>query len=99
MTSTESRIETFHIYRSRTGKFVLHTERSDEYKTIDPEGKPATGWRGFLGLGNYTYAMTAGNRTIEVFATHEELRGRVPEQLYEMIEGSAKSPAIEDLDI
>ena len=48
-TST-SRVETFRVYRGRTGKFVLHIERQPDYTIVDAEGKPA-GWRGYLGIG------------------------------------------------
>ena len=46
--SSFSRVETFRVYRGRTGKFVLHIERSPDYTMVDAEGKPA-GWRGYLG--------------------------------------------------
>src|SRR5262245_11782983 len=31
------------VYRGRTGKFVIHTERTPTYRATDSEGKPA-GW-------------------------------------------------------
>ena len=46
--TSSSRVETFRVYRGRTGKFVLHIERSPDYTMVDAEGKPA-GWRGYLG--------------------------------------------------
>ena len=45
MDTTGSLVETFRVYRGRTGKYVLHVERSPEYWITDPDGKPA-GWRG-----------------------------------------------------
>jgi EXLDI family protein len=98
MHSTWSRVETFRVYRSRTGKFVLHIERSPEVKTVDAQGKPA-GWRGYLGLGDYAYGTSAAESTIEVVPTLEELRDKIPPQLYEMVAGPAQDPVIEDLDI
>ena len=35
MNSDWSRVESFRVYRSRTGKYVLHIERSPEYKMLD----------------------------------------------------------------
>ncbi|HSS34836.1 MAG TPA: EXLDI protein, partial [Patescibacteria group bacterium] len=53
--SSWSRYELFRVYRSRSGKYVVHTEHTPEWRTLDAEGKPA-GWRGHLGLGNVSYA-------------------------------------------
>ncbi len=65
---------------------------------VDAEGKPA-GWRGYLGIGNISYGNSPGESTLDVVATLEELRERIPPQLYDMVAGSAQQPAVEDLDI
>jgi EXLDI family protein len=93
-----SRVETFRVYRGRTGKFVLHIEHSGDYAMVNEEGKPA-GWRGYLGIGNVSYGSATPGSTIEVLATLEELRERIPSQLYDMVAGPAQQPAVEDLDI
>lgn len=96
--SSYSRVETFRVYRGRTGKFVLHTERSPDYTMVDAEGKPA-GWRGYLGIGNISYGTSPGESTLEVVASLDELRARIPSQLYDMVAGSAQHAPVEDLDI
>ena len=96
--SSQARVETFRVYRGRTGKFVLHIERSADWTMVDGEGKPA-GWRGYLGLGNVSYGTTPGESTLEVVESLDELRERIPPQLYEMVAGSAQRPPVEDLDI
>ena len=96
--SSSSRWEVFRVYRSRTGKFVLHTDRAAEYSAIDAEGKPA-GWRGYLGVGNVSYASRPAESTLDVFESLEQLRPRIPAQLYEMVAGAADRPAVENLDI
>ncbi len=97
-TST-SRVETFRVYRGRTGKFVVHVERSPDYTVVDREGKPG-GWRANLGLDwNASYGSTPGDSTLDVVETLDELRERIPPQLYEMVAGSANQPIVEDLDI
>lgn len=96
--SSFSRVETFRVYRGRTGKFVLHIERSPDWMAVDPEGKPA-GWRGYLGIGNISYGTSPGESTLDVVGTLEELRERIPPQLYDIVAGSARQPAVEDLDI
>jgi EXLDI family protein len=96
--SSFNRVETFRIYRSRMGKFVLHVERSPDYTMVDEQGKPA-GWRGYLGIGNVSYGNSPGESTLEVVGSLEELRERIPPQLYDMVAGSAQQPVVEDLDI
>ena len=93
-----NRVDAFQVYRGRKGKFVLHVERSPDYKMVNDEGKPA-GWRGYLGVGNVNYGNSPGESTLEVFATLEELREHIPPQLYDMVAGPAQRPAVEDLDI
>ena len=96
--SSSSRYEVFRAYRSRSGKYVLHTERTSEYTALDAEGKPA-GWRGWVGLGNVNYGTRPGERTIEVFETLEAFREKAPPQLYDLVASSAGQPVLEDLDI
>jgi EXLDI family protein len=96
--SSSSRWEVLRVYRSRTGKFVLHTDRTAEYSALDAEGKPA-GWRGYLGVGNISYSSRPAEATLDVFDSLEELRARIPAQLYDMVAGSARQPLVEDLDI
>ncbi len=98
MHSTLSRVENYRAYRSRTGKYVLHIERSGDYSMVNEEGKPA-GWRGYLGIGSVSYGSSPGGSTIEIIDTLEELREKVPPQLYDMVAFTADMPAVEDLDI
>ena len=98
LNTSPSRVENFRVYRGRKGKFVLHVERSADYTVVDAEGKPA-GWRGYLGIGNISYGGSPGESTLEVIGTLEELRDKIPPQLYDMVAGHAQRPAVEDLDI
>ena len=97
--TSPSRVETFRVYRGRTGKFVVHVERTPDHTMVDSEGKPS-GWRGYLGLDwNASYGSTPGESTLDVVETLDELRERIPPQLFEMVASSARQPAVEDLDI
>jgi EXLDI family protein len=98
LSTTSSRVDTFRVYRGRSGKLVLHTERSPSFTTVDAEGKPA-GWRGYLGIGNISYGSTPGESTLEVFDSFDDLREHVPQQLYDMVADTGRQSPIEDLDI
>ncbi len=96
--SSSSRYDVFRVYRSRTGKYVVHIDRTAEWTAVDAEGKPA-GWRGYLGLGNVSYGSRPAESTLEVVETLEGLRDKIPPQLYDMVAGAAQQPPVEDLDI
>jgi EXLDI family protein len=98
VSTSVNRVESFRVYRGRTGKFVLHIERTPDYTIVNAEGKPA-GWRGYLGIGNISYGSSPGESTLEVVGSLEELRERIPHQLFDMVAGSAQRPPVEDLDI
>lgn len=97
--TTASRVETFRVYRGRTGKFVLHIERTPDFTMVDREGKPA-GWRAQLGLDwNVSYGSSPGQSTLDVIDSLEDLKARIPAQLFDMVAGSATQPPVEDLEV
>jgi EXLDI family protein len=93
-----SRVETFRVYRGRTGKFVLYVERSPDFSVLDEHGKPA-GWRGYLGIGSLSYGSAPEERTVEVIGSLDELFLRIPSQLYDMVAGSSIDREVEELDV
>jgi EXLDI family protein len=86
------------VYRSRSGKFVVHTQRTPDWTTRDAEGKPA-GWRSWLGIGDYTWVGSTGESTLEVVDTVEALREKIPSELFDLVAAAAMQPVVEDLDI
>ncbi len=86
------------VYRSRSGKFVVHTQRMPDWKSRDAQGNPG-GWRSWLGLGEYSWIGTTGDSTLEVVETVDGLREKLPPELFEMVAAVVTQPAIEDLDI
>jgi EXLDI family protein len=96
--STNSREEMYRVYGTRTGKFVLHVQKSPEWAGRDADGNPA-GLRSWLGLGNYNWTFSSGESSLEVFESVEQLREKVPPQLYDMVAASARQATVEDLDI
>lgn len=94
----DNRAERYRVFRGRTNKYVLHIERQPAYWMLDEEGKPA-GWRGHLGIGNVRYGGSPQESTLEVLGSLDELREKVPPELFDMVARSARQPAVEDLDI
>lgn len=92
-------MEHLRVFRGRTGRFVVHVERSAEWWAVDAEGKPAVGWRSWLGLGDLRYGSTPAESTLEVVETVEELRDKLPPELFDMVARSSKQPTVEQLDI
>ncbi len=96
--SRTKRAEHYRVWRGRRGKFVLHVERQPDYWMVDSEGKDA-GWRGHLGIGDVRYGSAPKESTIEVLATVDELRDKVPPELFDMVSRAARQPTVEELDI
>jgi EXLDI family protein len=96
--SDNNRAEMYRVYGTRTGKFVLHVQKSPEWEGRDADGNPA-GWRSWLGLGNYNWTFSSGESSLEVFESVEQLREKVPPQLDDMVAASARQTIVEDLDI
>ncbi len=102
--SNKNGYEAFKVYRSRTGKFVLHADRRHQYNsvtTVEGVEQEFTGWRSWIGSfsNNQTWSMAQGEATLHVLETLEELRELIPEDLYTLVEDAADQPAVEDLDI
>ena len=89
----------YRVWRGRKGKFVVHLERSPEYWVVDADGKPVSGWRSWMGVGDVRYGGTPKESTLEVVATLDELRDKVPPELFDMVSRSARQPTVEELDI
>ncbi|HEX2143596.1 MAG TPA: EXLDI protein [Glycomyces sp.] len=91
----DKKAEIYTAYRARSGKFVIHLEKTPDYKIDTAE----TGWRKMLGIGEQSWAVTTGEATLDVVETLDELRSKIPAELYEMVAASAEAPPVQDLDI
>ncbi len=86
-------VEEYRVYQSRKGKYVVHLKRSDEYKST------TGGWRSWVGLEESNWGIVKGDSTVTVVDTLDELREKVPAELFELVAHLAEQPAVEDLDI
>ncbi|MGW4771440.1 EXLDI protein [Nocardia sp. NPDC004278] len=93
----EERIEHVRVYRSRKGKFVMHAQYSnwDEYPQNSNWIKDLTNWRRMLGVGDQDW----GDFIFEVVDSLGELKGKIPDKLYERVARIADRPPVEELDI
>jgi EXLDI family protein len=97
--SRTKRADRYRVWRGRTGKYVLHVERQPEYWTVDKEGNDVAGWRSWMGVGDVRYGGSPKESTLEVVASLDELREKVPPELFDMVSRSARQPTVEELDI
>src|SRR3954462_766448 len=91
--SSTKRAQRYRVWRGRTGKLVLHVERQPDYWMVDADGQDA-GWRGPLGSGDVRYGAVQKESTIEVLETVEQLRDKVPPELFEMVDRAARQPTV-----
>jgi EXLDI family protein len=100
--STATRVEEFRVYRTRSGKFAVHTTRSPEHADGHSSGnwiRDLANWRIMLGVENSTWSFSQGEAKLEVADTLADLAAKVPPELYEIVAALADEPAVEDLDL
>ena len=100
--STNDRTETYRVYRSRSGRFVVHLERSEAHTNVGPGAeKWTTGWRAWVGdwSANQTWTRTPADSSLTVAGTPAELREQVPAELYDVVADIVAHSTIEDLDV
>jgi EXLDI family protein len=96
--STKDRVEQFRVYRGRSGKYVVHVERSPEVLWSAGADGAAQGWRKHFS-SDQQWGSTPATATLDVVDTLDELRAKVPAELYDLVAAAADQPLIEDLDI
>ena len=77
-------IEHVRVFGTRSGKYVIHTERSEGFTMVDSQGKPA-GWRGHLGIGDVSYGTIPARSTLDIVDDLDGVRDKVPPPLYDIV--------------
>ena len=96
--SDRDHVETYRVWRSRQGRFVLYTETSEQWvHTAGPDGE-LTGWRKHF-VADQQWGQIPASATLEVFETLDELESRIPSELLAIVSANAELPEVEDLDI
>jgi EXLDI family protein len=99
----EQRTEHVRVYRSRKGKFVMHAQYSNWAEIADFNGgitglgslREWKSWRRMLGVGDQDW----GDYILEIVDTLGQLKGKIPDKLYERVADIAERPPVEELDI
>jgi EXLDI family protein len=100
--STNQGMETYRVYGTRKGKYVVLLERTEQWKMQGPDAeKYESGWRAWVGnwSSNQAWTVSPAESILRVAETLDELRELVPPELYDMVAASADQPVIEDLDL
>jgi EXLDI family protein len=100
--STAHRVEMFRVYGTRSGKFVVHTERSQGWTAGGPDAeKWNSGWRAWVGnwSANQSWGVIPADSRLRVANSLDELRDLLPPELYEIVVDIVDQPPIEDLDL
>jgi len=96
------RDETYRVYRTRTGKYVVHLERSEAHVSTGPNAeKYRSGWRAWVGdwSANQTWTRIPADSSLRIADDLDALREIIPTELYELVLDAVGEPTIEDLDI
>lgn len=96
--SSRDREEEYRVYLSRTGKYVVHLKRGKEWVHRGGADGNATGLLRHLSP-DQAWGSTTAAATLDVYDTLDDLRGKIPDQLYDLVATAAEIPVIEDLDI
>ncbi|MEU1525244.1 EXLDI protein [Nocardia rhamnosiphila] len=92
----DERMEHIRVFRGRKGKYALHEQYSNwsDYPESANWLRDLKNWRRMLGIEH-----DWGDYVFTVVDTLEELRDKIPDQLYRRISGIADRPPVEELDI
>ena len=78
---------------------VLLGENTEYFEMRDAEGNPLTGWRAWTGIGMAAGGGKPAEATLDTFDTLDELRDRIPAELFDTVSASVRQPGVQDLDI
>jgi len=96
--SDRDHVESYRVWRSRQGRFALHTETSEQWVHTAGSDGQVTGWRKHL-AADQQWGQIPATATLEVFETLDEMEPRIPAELFAIVYANAELPEVEDLDI
>jgi len=99
MAQTGERFDHWSVYHGKHGKYAVHVERSGYFEMRDAQGNPLTGWRAWTGIGGTAGGGGPGESTLEVVDTLDELRAKIPAELFDIVAASSDQTHVEEIDI
>ena len=90
--------ETVRVFGTRSGKYVIHTDRSAGFIMVNSQGKPA-GWRGHLGIDDVSYGSSPARSTLDIVDDLDGVRDKVPPPLYDIVVSTVHPSPVEDLEV
>lgn len=96
--STKDGVEAFRAWQTRTGKIAVHCTRSAEHLWSAGEDGKATGLRKHLSQ-HQQWGVVPERGTLTVYDDLEQLRGEIPDELYQLVAAGYGSTQVEELDI
>ena len=99
--ATNSKVDTYRVYRSRRGHLVLWVDKSADWVGSGSGDwiKDLRDWRQLLGVGEHSWGFVEGESTLEVVDDVEQLREKVPAEFFDLVRAAINQPPVEDLDI
>jgi EXLDI family protein len=97
--SRGERFEHYRVWRGKAGRLAIHVERAGYWEMRDSQGNPLSGWRAWTGIGAAAGGGQGANATLDVVDTLDEIRERVPAELYEMVAAAVDQPNVEEVDL
>ncbi|MBF6085885.1 EXLDI protein [Nocardia cyriacigeorgica] len=95
----DTRMEHLRVFRSRKGKFVLHSQISNWDEYPDVTVKDWTSWKSWRRMLAGPSDADWGDFALEIVDTLAELKGKMPDKLFQRVADIADRPPIEELDI
>lgn len=96
--STSDDVQHLRVYRTRGGRFAVHTERSARHTWTAGKDGTATGWRKHVS-SDQQWSTIAPSGSLEVVDSLEQLAALVPPALHDLVAAAVDHPVVEDLDI
>ena len=103
--TTSNRMEEYRVYRGRTGKYVVHQKKAEEWFSAaagaDKERTDRNLLRSVMEAfsSNQTWGRTAGESSLQIADDLEALKALVPQELHDLVAQAAEFPTVEDLDV
>ncbi|MFG1604841.1 EXLDI protein [Actinoplanes sp. NPDC049265] len=99
---TGERRETYRVYRTPSGRFVVHHQRSKAHINTGPNAaKWSTGWRAWIGdwSARQSWTRLPADANVQVAEDLGDLRTLIPLRLHDLVADAVYQPVVNHLDV